>query len=82
MTNADTLIASAAAAVAHINDPRDRLAAHVGYLSRELRVVCGRLEMALEDLESLRNPRYAEDIEDDAAHDRAAWDRISRREAA
>lgn len=39
MTRAQTIIASAAQAVAGINDPRDRLARQVGILQGEIRAV-------------------------------------------
>lgn len=49
---ADLILGRAATAVAAVNDPRDRLAQHVGILSGEIRRLCGELEKFQPQLEA------------------------------
>ena len=76
MNRARTIIASAASAVAAINDPRDRLARQVGILQGEIRALCDELDPIAPPLadEGEDDDLGQEPIRDDRFADCAAAD--------
>lgn len=72
MLNAAAIIAAASAAVAHIDDPRTRLAQYAGNLQSEIRKLCDRIADMQADAP---DPTVTE------LADMAGWDEADRRYA-